>query len=739
MIARAKKDSLDFYLGKTNSWLLLPSIFLSISLGFLGLLVAKHAYFEIKAVEYEDISFLSLKIVLGIGGFLGFFFRRYIHGQIANIADLTLILLTILEIFFIQQFSSGILQVDYIFHTGIFHFLTFLTVFTSGYYLGSLKKLRLWAFLIGGISVFAYSYLYKQPEINTEYFIIPILCFLVLEICLQGFLQIFNKIILPKKNNNNNHHTTDVFFYSTLSLLIAQLLIFYYRSSGGPDAFITGGGIGFLIFNIIYHFNIMDKKVRYLFLGGRIAVLVNLALTVQQAYLDVIYFWLFFLDMSLIAIFRPSRYNSKFFLASIISGTIIAFVSYKLHLLYTKTEYLYAFLLVIVVLVWLPLVLKNEFGILQKIILLSLSYLIVIRFFSPLPYIYSIQKSDRIEVPPIPFLMSSIELNQNDFIFYNTNLPFKNSSMLPKRVNFKNKISVIGINENPELVLTYVKYLDKNSYPYLIFQNKNLPRLSREEIFFSFEEFPLFRVYFPEKGIPGLDIKKKFSNSWEVELVENRVKELTTNEEIIDVILNLIRYNPPEVIRIAKGYQEKIFKSYKRYAEFYFEDKNYRQAIKLASLAMNYEIEDDSLFETTFESLIRISPEEDHIPIMKKLINKEKYKIETLIRLYPLLLTINEEKEALYYMDILIEFFKKNKDNERLSLLFVEKFKISIKNSKYSEAEDMINREKSKFPELLIWTKLISELKYYKETTYRPYYYYYGARQSQDSQKGTGD
>ena len=151
----------------------------------------------------------------------------------------------------------------------------------------------------------------------------------------------------------------------------------------------------------------------------------------------------------------------------------------------------------------------------------------------------------------------------------------------------------------------------------------------------------------------------------------------------------------------------------------------------MASLAINYDIEDNSLFETIYESLIRISPEISHIPIMKKLIQIDKYRIETLSRLYPLLLSSGEEKEAIYYMDILLDHYRKQDDSGKLSLLIVEKIKIQKKNKKYSEAEDILQKEKYRYPDLNIWAKLSSELKYYKETSYRPYYY--GVRISNDN------
>ena len=724
-----KSNSLPFFNNpsklKNSPFVLMPGIFICISLGFLGLLVAKHTYFEIKAVEYEDIPFLSLKIVLCIACVAGFLTRRTIGGIYKEFIELSLIILNIIIIYTLMNFSSGTLQVDYIFYTSIFQLFSFIIIYTSGYFLGSLKQLRLWGFLIGGVSVFGYSFLYKTPDLNTEVYLIPVLCLLLTEICLNSFLIGYDKLQIVRKKEISNHSSTDIFFYSSTTLLITHSLLYYYRSPGGPDSLVSGGGLGLLIFNILFNLRLLNRKVRLLYLFGRIAIFINLFLTIQQAYIELFHFWLFFLDLGTIAIFRPRNYSSKFILMSIFSGLIIAYVSYLLHLNYTKSEYLYAFLLVIITLVWIPLILKNSFGIFQKLIILGISYIVSLYFFSPLPFNYKIQKKSYENITPLPFFLSSVELNEQDFVFYNTGLPFKKSVMLPKRGEFKNKIVVLGIKENPEIILTYVKYLARNSYPYIIYQSKALPRLTREEILFSYQEFPLFRIYYPENGIPGLNSLEPGlpSRLYETNIVENKIKDLNLNEEIAENLSSIIKGSTGSTQAIALNYQEKFFKSYMRYADYFFEIKDYRMAIQMAELAMKFDSQNTDLFDTTYESLIRISPEKEHINIMNFLASKPKYKLEVLKRLYPLLLSTGDEKTAIQRMEELIELYQKLNDSSNAMIVLLEKIKIFIKYQRFSEVEEIINREKRKNNNSSIWDKLLADVKYYKETSSKPYYY----------------
>ena len=88
---------------KNSPFLLMPGIFLCISLGFLGFLVAKHAYFEIKEVEYEDISFLSLKIVLCFACITGFLVKRNLKNFISEYIEIAIIILNIVIIYKCQM------------------------------------------------------------------------------------------------------------------------------------------------------------------------------------------------------------------------------------------------------------------------------------------------------------------------------------------------------------------------------------------------------------------------------------------------------------------------------------------------------------------------------------------------------------------------------------------------------------------------------------------------------------
>jgi hypothetical protein len=69
-----------------------------------------------------------------------------------------------------------------------------------------------------------------------------------------------------------------------------------------------------------------------------------------------------------------------------------------------------------------------------------------------------------------------------------------------------------------------------------------------------------------------------------------------------------------------------------------------------------------------------------------------------------------------------IESNTNENDADELLNINVEKVKLLIKLQKILEAEETIKKEFAKNPNSPVWKKLISDLKFIKETTFRPYY-----------------
>jgi hypothetical protein len=154
---------------------ILPNIILCLSLGFLGSLFFKNAYQEIKQIENEDVFFQAAKLVLGLAFLAGLLLKRLMHGIRALYLEYSVLALLVSEMITLNGFSSGLLQVDYIFYTDIFLFYASLNSFVTGMLAARLKNFRLWGFLAGGTSYIVYAFFNPTIVIKAENYLMPLL------------------------------------------------------------------------------------------------------------------------------------------------------------------------------------------------------------------------------------------------------------------------------------------------------------------------------------------------------------------------------------------------------------------------------------------------------------------------------------------------------------------------------------------------------------------------------------
>lgn len=702
---------------------ILPSIILCLSLGFLGSLFFKNAYQEIKLIDEGDVSFQAAKLVIGFVFILGFLLKRFLSGMRVLYLEYSVLILLILEMITLNGYSSGLLQVDYIFYTDIFLFFAGLNSFVTGILAAKLKNFRLWGFLAGGASYIIYSLLNPSVVIKSENYLMPLVFVMALELIL--FSIITKSHNAAQKQTQKTYAINDIFFYSSLSLFVCHSIL-YYVNINEPDSFILGTGLGLLIFNIIFHYGFLSSKLKWKYLVGRVILIVSLILTMHGSRFELASMVLLFLDTACIAIYRPHKYRLTSILLSIFGGLVLFLITFYLNQYYLRYEFKYSLVLAFVVLVWTPLLFLRSMNLLNKSLTILLSYVLAAYFFSPLPYDYKMNFVKTENLKPIPFLFTSISLNEENFVYFNVNLPFKNLETLPKKNAFRNKIIILGLGENLEITLTYLYHLNKNGYPFIIFQDKNSRALTNNLIEFESIEYPLFRIYFPKNSVAVLQKQKERNETglgWEIQHIETRLKGLETNEDIAYTISNLLSYSNGSLNETALLYRNRFYNSYKTYAEYYYKIGDYDRAVQMSNLAFKFHVEEDSLLDTAYNSLLRITTERDQISVMKILLTKNKYKEQIIKRLYPMLLTLNKREEALEKINELVDFYSKDSERyaEDLKNLKIEKAKIYLQFSNIREAEEIIMTESRKNTGSVVWQKLLADLISLKESNFRIY------------------
>ena len=688
---------------------LIPSLFLCLSIGFLGALCLKTVYLEVLEVEYSASNFIATKLVLLFLFILGVVIKKFIKESFLDKLELATLFLLILSMLVILLFSSKNLQVDYIFYTDPFLFITSLLIFTTGLLISNLKQIRLWFFLMGGIIFVIYIFFNPELKLKPESYIMPLLFVITTEFSLFKILK--NKKILEyKKIKFNTPKINDSFYYTFLSLFIFHSYQ-YYELNSSPDSYILGAGLGLLLFNLAYHFELFRKEYKWKFLIARVILLLIVALSLHNSRINYFLSFFLFIDTSMIAFFRPFKYDLRNSIFAVFSGIFFIIILYFLNTYYGRIEWKLSLVSLFCLISLLPFLIEKHLRLFTKILASLSTILIGLYLFTPSPYEQKISFSKEESLKPIPYFLLPIELNSNDFVFHNTNLPFENLNNLPKQNDFKNKTIVLGLEKRPEVILTYIYHLHKNKYPFLLITEPKIV-LNEKINFLDVKEYPLFKVYFSKETSEILKENKIEAANWELEIIESKIKQSSNIDEIQFNLQNLLIYSTGSLYTLTNKYNKIFFTSYKEYSKYFYLKENYENALISANYALKHS-EDEEILEIAYNSLMRITPDEKNIEVMRAVSKKNKYKEEISKRLYPLYLSLNEKESAINIINELIGYYTSISGEEsqiELKNLKVEKAKIFLQNSSLISADEIISAELRKEPESIVWRKLKNDL-----------------------------
>lgn len=381
------------------TWLIIPNVLLCFSLGFIGIMLLRQAYTEIKAIETEDIYFLSFKLSILFFFLIGFGVKKFVkhHHKFIIYTELTTILLLCLLILTLKYFSSSSIQVDYIFYTNFFYFFVAIISFAFGIFTAVLRNFRLWGFLLGILSFLSFHTFNENIiSLKPEEYINNFLILLAIEIALISFLSRFKSISFLK-HEQNKHPLTTIFFFSGIALFVLHSISFYVNTESELLNSLMGFSIGLLICNIIYSYGYLKGKIRLKYYLGLTLLFTNVVLSLKQATQETYLPFLFFMDTALIAIYSPYRINYYKLGLSIMNGFALFISAFYSNQYY---EIRYILLFIFVALILLPILLQKLIKPYYRILALSSTLALVFYSFTPLPIIHDIDFTEKEEISP---------------------------------------------------------------------------------------------------------------------------------------------------------------------------------------------------------------------------------------------------------------------------------------------------------------------------------------------------
>ncbi|MCE9499699.1 MAG: hypothetical protein K8R21_04260 [Leptospira sp.] len=699
------------------AWIILPNILLCISLGFISTLVIKNSYLEIKAVEFEDIFFSLEKLVILSAYFAGFAIRRLIPSGHVRVMESSICILLGTEIAWSLGNSSNVLMIDYIFNKDITISFIIMNFFALGALVSTLRNFRLWSFLSGGIAYLIYSYSIGELQLNVKDYLIPFLGLLIAEFLVHGFFSQF-KTFTESRRKINMDYLMNEFFYTGCIFMVLHLVLFASFPDGNLDLLISGIIFGLLMFSIFLYYGFFREKIKLRFRFGEILIFINLILTFNHARFDNFIFFLFLIDSILITYYRPDIISPIILGLSCFARATIGLSFLFVQSLFFGDWFSYFILILSILLIISPIFLNRKISHFSRITFLVISLAFSIYFYSPAVADLRKIQYRSVESKTFPFLFSDINFNDKDFIYYKSDLPFNEPGRLPDREVIAGKTVVLGVFENQEIFISYIKKLYREKIDFVIIQNQAdqlLPTGHNLKI----SEYPLFRLYYPDfrNTIPGKIPREELKNSWKTDYVYSRISSAKSIDQIMENLDAIRKYSGGEIAETARNFQSVIYSSYGKYAVFQYEKKDFLSSLAMIRIAMQFSKPDPVLQEMAYNSILQITPESEHISIMNELAGNPKYKEQILKRLYPILYAERNYIEALAKIDDLIGFYKSTAPQSHLNVLLITKAKIYLAMKDTFKADEIIRKESYANPDSVAWKKLEDDLKVLKDST----------------------
>lgn len=709
-----------------TTWLIIPNVLLCLSIGFIGIMLFKQAYMQIRAVENEDISFNTFRLAMAACFLLGFGIKRFIKHHGRELLYLELIISALLAIItvMVYYFSTGIIQVDYIFYTFGFYISSLVIFLAAGIFLADLRNFRLWAMLLGIGTYLVYSRFIPALPIGSDRLSILFLILLNLELLLISLLARFKPITFSK-HEQNKHSFIVSFFYIGIIFFISHTILFYLRSNIFLDPFLLGTIPGLLIFNILYAYGVLKGKLRLKYTLGILILIINFYFTLQQAELELIYPYLFFLDACLIGLYRPYQINFKRLIQALLLSILFVLIALN-HYSYFSTDHLKPVVVVLMIgILIFPLLIEPFIQPVFRITFGVILFCIGFFAFTPIPLLYEINFEAKEIARPLPFHLSGIPFEEKNFIYYNTHLPFKKSQKLPKLNSIKNKIIVLEAAGQLELIMTYILQLENLKLPYILLQETQDKIIRLTNWSPEIKDFFKFRIYYAksfEKRIFARQEKVKG-----LDYILKKIAKIQTNEEMAETLNKIIIYDYYHR-QAASYYKNKIIDSYRVYVDYFYRKKDFSKTLYTINTYYLFDRTDKEINEIAYHSLLQITPSEANIPIMEELQDFEPYKEQILNRLYPLYVRQKNYKLALKKNEELIYYYKKAKKLSEIQDLQIEKAKLYLESSDLIHAKSLIDSQLRKNSDSIRWQKIRETLNFRleeaKRRTREDNYYY---------------
>lgn len=699
---------------------------LSLSLGYMISLVFYVASYELSTIDQSDSTFPLFQGYLCVFFLVGMAYRKFQKqsNKLVSIGFVSLSLL--LGIVFWNSGESEFL-IDYIFSLEWVFVLGGLGAALLGVFFVSLADIRFLSF-ISGIFLFTFYSLF-EPTLQVS--IKPVLSIIYILLFFYFLSSLFAKTILSNRfykiRSKIGKHPLYFPFYTTgLSLFFSYSLLHVFFQPGPKIPFILAVSFSLVVGRLLSLVAKLRKETKLIYLIGRFLTLAAFIIFLYQSQWGSFYIVIGIILGLLIGFFKPNE-NKKFIPLGILIEILLYFgLSYLLYHWNLSPKYKLFIAVFFAIIVSYRFLLQTHIVRFPRIVFGLSSIIIVLFFYSPPTIRSSEPYSKKENFDPIPFYLTNIDFNEEDFIYYNSVLPFPSKSFLPKRSEIIGKTVVLGLHKNPKQTISYIEHLSREKIPFLIFVSTQKANQSYHINALSLlgrKSYWGFDVYFPYYAKFELALNKKLPIDWRFKYFTEKLQGLSASE-VNSLLQNTIRYSSGELRNDAFQIRDLYYESFSKYANYFHSISQYKLALDAILLARIFDFPKPDLQRIAYQSLLFTTPEPSYITILEDLASNNSYQEFAYHSLIPMYESMNEINKAIFTIDSLTNFYRSQNKMTQVDELELSRVRLLINLENWKEAEPIVIAKLRSEPDSVIWNRLKNEIlekkDSFKRLTIRP-------------------
>ncbi|TGL26037.1 hypothetical protein EHQ46_00710 [Leptospira yanagawae] len=685
---------------------------LSLSIGYILSLFFYVAGSEMALIDRTDTAYPILQALTALSFAAGFIYRKY-KQNLSFTISLGLFILSIVQAIWLFSGNTSEFLIDYIFSFELVLMGSILSAFLIGIYGGSLRDFRFLSFTLG-VTTFTF---YSLFEPNQNYSIKVLLASLYVLLSFYFFSTLFQQTPISSKfykirSKIGKHPLFAPFYRSGLSLLISYCVLHLYFQPGPKIPLILSISFSVTIGRVLSLLSGLKKETKAVYLIGRVSLLFAFFFFIYQTYWSSFFIALCIITGTIVGFFKPNKTPYKEYLMIGIETSIYLGISFLLYFwnLPMGIRTLTAMLFVPVLMY--PYLLQKHIIRLPRIAMLVVASLIVILFFSPPTIRTSTPFSKKEIFDPIPYAITNLNFNEEEYIFYKSVLPFPSNPFLPKRSEIEGKTVVLGLNSNQSQIISYIERLSEENHPFLIITTRNktnqfhhinaLSLLSRKS-FWNFD------IYYPNYMANKINYSSALPSDWKLKYFAEKLDNLTFLEAVT-VLDSVLKYSSGDLRKDANDIKHLYYESFSSYAKFYHSIGQNKLSLDAIALARKFESPKPDLLRIAFNSLKFTTPEADYIPILEDLSKDSEFQEFAWNSLIPMFESLGEWNHALNTMSLLEKFYRSNNQQEQANELELARVRLYINQENWKEVEPVISTRLRENPNSVIWERLKNEV-----------------------------